>query len=193
MAWLPLPQGRDPLAVVRCQSAARPFELDGAWIVRALSPCLKPLFCGPSSSPALKAFLLCCELLANLVTLQAIRPAADAEFQYNASATTTAQAKCQMPIRALGSQVHIVASRLNAIKSSKSQVRSPFLTGAPASCRLVERKTCANNVWSAGILPARGTKTCANNVWSAGILPARGTKTCANNVWSAGILPAPGT
>jgi hypothetical protein len=41
-------------------------------------------------------------------------------------------------------------------------------------------KAFANNVRSAGILPARGTKTCANNVWSAGILPARETKSFAN-------------
>jgi hypothetical protein len=42
-------------------------------------------------------------------------------------------------------------------RSRKKSETAPFI-GAPASCRLVERKTCANNVWSAGILPARGAK-----------------------------------
>jgi hypothetical protein len=33
-----------------------------------------------------------------------------------------------------------------------------------------------SNVWSAGILPARGTKACPPNIWSAGILPACGSE-----------------
>jgi hypothetical protein len=34
--------------------------------------------------------------------------------------------------------------------------RAPATFGAPASCRRVETSACASNIWSAGILPARG-------------------------------------